>query len=91
MSKPWTKEQYLHWLKTRGEAGGWKYSDCRAASDHIKRETLKKFTIYLRQNYKEPVRSYLLLMVRGYFSEVETDRLLTQLGCYPDYMDRSGG
>lgn len=71
---------------TEGEAQfGLSLEDCRKADEWIKVYACKVF-LGKTKNYPKPIRDYLVTMVRCHFGSVETDELLIELGCYPEWM-----
>lgn len=88
----WTKEQYLDWLQRRGESGTWALADCSAADRHIKVETLKNFDEKLKAwSIPQSAKDWIKLSVDAHFGSVEVDDMLTQLNCYPTWMERPNG
>ncbi len=86
-----TKEQYLDWVKRRGDARDWKYYECVAADRCIKQHTLANFRTKLNVlNIPEVLKWYLFDMVYNQFGTTEVDSLMIQLDCYPYWMDRNG-
>jgi hypothetical protein len=84
-----TKEEYLKWLETRGEAGTWDLRKCREADALIKRETLQKADSILRQHVKHAaIRQFTFDMLRYNFGTGEVDQLLMELKAYPDWMEK---
>jgi len=88
---PWTKQQYLDWLKTRGPIGEWKHQDCKAADRHIEVATLSNLARILgNQNViDKALKSYIMTMARCHFGSSETDNMLKAIKAYPDYMDKA--
>lgn len=84
----WTKERYLAWVTTRDPSPHkWDYWDCKQADAHIKSVTLDAFDAWAEANVQpEPLREYVKLMVRCSYGCMETDRLLVELDCFPDYV-----
>lgn len=89
MATEWTKEQYLEWLRTRGEPGTWGLEACSAADRLIKREALD--TLKKRLNAfvaSKPIREFVELCASAHFGAVEVDQLCMALDCYPEWMEK---
>lgn len=80
----WTKEQYINWKQTRGEAGTWKYEDCANADELIEQEALKAFEAFLPKS--GPITDFFRVCVKAHMGSIECDQMLTKLHCYPDWM-----
>ena len=88
--KEFSKEEYLNWLKTRNENPAfWSHSDCYAADLHIRNMTLKNFEEKIRNlEINESLKNWIIEYSKLGYGSVETDELLQEMGCYPDYMER---
>ncbi len=86
MSKVFTKEEYLNWLKTRGEIDNWKHEDCYAADAHIKQVALDNLEQKLSEQ-PEALRDFVMIYADVGYGSVETDEFLMKLECYPDYVE----
>lgn len=82
-----SKEEYLQWLQTRGEAGTWDLGDCHAADRLIKHEAVEAFKKHLK-GLPKPIADLALCMVEAHFGSVEVDSALIGLNCYPEWMER---
>lgn len=80
----WTKEQYISWMKTRGNAGTWEHKDCLNADRLIEHETLKKLETYLKRN--DPISDFVRVCAKAHFGSQGCDEMLTKLNCYPNWM-----
>lgn len=80
-----TKDEYIAWKASRGEAGTWDLSMCRAADNLIKTVVMANLeAAILHIPYR--TREYVQLMVSCHYGSVETDEYLTGLKCYPDWL-----
>lgn len=83
-----TKEEYLDWLKTRGEAGTWGPEKCREADALIKRTTLENLEQVLKKEIpNKTIQQFTHDMLRLHFGSVEVDQLCMKLGVYPSWME----
>ena len=84
-----TKDEYINWIKTRSEdPAEWELGKCHQADKHIKIETLKSFRVYLEEkDLPQSLLEWSLLMADVHFGSAETDYLMCDLNCYPDYME----
>lgn len=87
---PWTKEQYLAWLKKRpSEPAEWSIDDCHKADRLIEREAMAALRTQIALHVRTPaLRQFVEFMAQAHFGSVEVDELLMSLECYPDWMDR---
>lgn len=86
MITPFTKEEYINWLQTRGPVGEWNIAKCHRADAHIKQEALKAAEVWITANVAEPGRVLFHQMLRTDFGCGEVDDFLTSINAYPDYM-----
>lgn len=88
--KRFTKEEYLAWLAARGESGTWKHDDCIRADRHIEHEALTALEGHLK-SLPKPLAEFVRVCASAHFGSVETDTMLTQLKCYPEWMEKREG
>lgn len=82
-----TKEEYIAWKQTRGEASTWDRNKCRAADELIKETTLANFREILRGRHIDPsLKKLLKTMVGAHFGSIEVDEAMIALKCYPDWL-----
>lgn len=82
------KEQYLEWLKTRGEAETWERAKCHAADELIKRTTLENADKLLQKEISDKhLRQFTMGMLRNHFGSAEVDAICMHLGVYPSWME----
>lgn len=82
-----TKEEYLNWKATRGSEawGPWDLDKCCAADALIKAEALKALEREV-SSLKPALRDWIMLTARTHYGSMETDDMLTALGCYPEWL-----
>lgn len=85
-----TKQQYLKWLKTRpADPAEWDHKDCAEADALIRRETLRTFEAKVRHlPIPAVLKEWLVCSTGAHFGSVEVDDVLTNLDCYPKWMER---
>jgi len=81
-----TKEEYVNWFNPLD----WTIEDCNRADRHLKEETVNNFTKMISK-YEVPkvVKDWMEIMASVSFGCCETDAMLTELKCYPEYMERT--
>jgi hypothetical protein len=63
----------------------WPYIACVEADRWMKNYALDKLHAYIAQ-MPPAIRTFLEQMVEYHFGSVEVDNLLTELGCYPEWL-----
>lgn len=86
-----SKNQYLAWLKSRGEIGTWDHTACRAADALVKREAMRNFRIYCNKHLPKEVRDWVWSVANAHFGSVDVDDMLTALKMYPDWIESNPG
>lgn len=87
-----TKEQYLEWVKTRGEPGTWDIEACCEADALIRHTALENLKSRLQKEVKYPnntpqvIVDFVMDMATSLFGSVEVDNLCLRLECYPDWI-----
>lgn len=85
-----SKQQYLAWLRTRGEPGTWDLNKCRAADALIKREAVRAAERKLKACISNhDVWLFTMSMIISHFGSVEVDDLMMKLDAYPEWMDKT--
>jgi hypothetical protein len=80
-----SKKQYLELLKKPFDQ--WTLAECHEADRLIKQTALAEFDKKVQPFQMEPIaKQFLLDMARCHFGCVEVDQMLTQLDCYPEWL-----
>ncbi len=83
---PFSPDEYKAWIKSRGPVGAWDHESCRRADAHIKAVAISNF-MNLVKGLHPTVEAWMDLMISHTFGSAETDEMLKELGCYPDYIE----
>ena len=81
-----TKDQYIHWKKTRGPVNTWDIKDCWAADKLIKHTALDAARVWIKANVHELVAPLFMTFLSVNFGSVDVDDFLQSINAYPDWM-----
>jgi hypothetical protein len=83
-----TIEEYKEWIATRDpDPANWDYDKCQNADKLIKIVTIKNLELYLYQNFilGDTFRKWIVDMATYTYGSVETDTMLQDFKCYPEW------
>ena len=85
------KEEYLNWIKTRSkDPSEWSYEDAKSADRLIEQEAINNLKKWLtKQSIALPVKQFILTMAQASFGCEEVDDFLTEMGFYPEWMEKN--